>query len=175
MSATTFTSRLERIDSDLWQHLFYVPDDIAEQFIEGDNRRVICTIKGLKPYSCALMYGNDGKYILVNGERRKKLGLVPGEVIEVTLEKDTSEFGMDMSEEFREVLYQSDEAREVFMSLTRGRQRTLIYWADNVKSPEIKIRRALVLMEHLAESRGELDFKLLNVKIKEANQQAKLH
>ena len=51
----------------------------------------------------------------------------------ITLEKDNSNLGMDVSSEFLEVLSQYEEASEFFELLTPGKKRTLIYWADNVK------------------------------------------
>lgn len=175
MSLASFTTRLEKIDSELWQYLIRVPDGVAAPFVSGSDRRVICTIKGLPPFHCALMHdGSGGFFILLNQQRRKALGLVLGEAVEAALEKDTSDFGMPMSDEFREVLSQDDEARNIFLALTAGKQRTLIYWADSVKSPDIKIRRALVLMDHLRQTQGGLDYRVLNAQLKEANRLAKL-
>lgn len=114
-----------------------------------------------------------GYFINVNNERRKKLGLLLGELVEVHLEKDRSEYGMPMSDELREVFNQEEEASKIFHSLTAGKQRSLIYWTDNVKSSQIKIRRALVLVNHLLANKDNLDFKTLNAELKEANQRAK--
>jgi len=72
------------------------------------------------------------------------------------------------------VLDQNSEADTVFHAFTKGKQRTLIYWTNNVKSSDIRIRRALVMTDHLVNQRGNIDFKLLNVEMKTANQAAKL-
>ncbi|MBI1286215.1 MAG: DUF1905 domain-containing protein [Flavobacteriales bacterium] len=170
-----FTTQLAKDDnSDLYHWFFSVPNEIAVQLIEGNDRRVVTTVNGAVKYHCAI-YGDGmgGHRILLNSERVKKLGLVRGETISVELEKDRSEYGVPMSEELREVLDQNPEADELFHKLTKGTQRTLIYWSDNVKSSEIKIRRAIVMTDHLVTQNGKPDFKLLNVAIKEANQAAK--
>ena len=75
-----------------------------------------------------------------------------------------------MIEELSEVLHQEQEGSRWFEKLTPGKQRTLIHWSDNVKNPEIRIKRALVLVRHLVMQRGEVDFKLLNEQMKEENQ-----
>ncbi|MCF8278626.1 MAG: YdeI/OmpD-associated family protein [Flavobacteriales bacterium] len=170
-----FTTQLAKDDnSDLYHWFFSVPNEVAEPFIEGNDRRVITKVNGTVKYHCAI-YGDGagGFRILLNSERVKKLRLVRGETITVELEKDRSEYGVPMSEELREVLDQNPEADELFHRLTKGAQRTLIYWSDNVKSSDIKIRRAIVMTDHLVNQGGKPDFKLLNVEMKEANQAAK--
>ncbi|MBP9150945.1 MAG: DUF1905 domain-containing protein [Flavobacteriales bacterium] len=171
----TFSTQLNKDDnSDLYHWFFSVPSEVAESFIEGNDRRVVTKVNGEVKYHCAIYGDGMGGYrILLNRERCKKLGLVRGETISVELEKDTSEYGVPMSEELREVLDQNTEADELFHKLTKGTQRTLIYWSDNVKSSEIKIRRAMVMTDHLVNHGGKPDFKLLNVEMKAANQAAK--
>lgn len=147
----------------------------AEQFIEGVDRRVICTLPDGDHFHCALFASKQGGYnILLNKQRRDRLGLRAGSVFDIELEKDMTKYGTAMSDEFAVVLEQDQEGSAIFHRLTPGKQRTLIYFSDNVKSSDIKIRRALVVMRHLVESQGELDYKRLNVMVKEANQSAKL-
>lgn len=110
---------------------------------------------------------------MLNKQRCKQLGLVRDETISVELEKDRSEYGVPMEEELREVLDQNPEADQIFHSLTKGIQRTLIYWVNNVKSSEIKIRRALVMTDHIVSQNGKPDYKILNEEMKIANQAAK--
>lgn len=171
----TFSTQLNKDDnSDLYHWFFSVPSEIAESLIVGNNRRVVTTVNSTVKYHCAVFGDGMGGYrILLNRERCKKLGLVRGETIHVELQKDTSEYGVPMSEELREVLDQNPAADDLFHKLTKGTQRTLIYWSDNVKSSDIKIRRAIVLTNHLVNQNGKPDFKLMNVEMKEANQAAK--
>lgn len=170
-----FTSKLDKDDhSDLYHWFFQVPNEVAEQLIEGTDRRVVTKVNEVVKYHCAIYGDGLGGYrILLNRERSKKLGLVRGETIRVELAKDRSEYGVDMSEELREVLDQRPLADALFHKLTKGAQRTLIYWSDNVKSSEIKIRRALVMTEHLENQHGKPDFRLMNEEMKVANRAAK--
>lgn len=171
----TFSTQLAKDDnSDLYHWFFPVPNEVAEQFIEGNDRRVITKVNGAVKYHCAIYGdGSGGFRILLNRERVKKLGLVRGETITVELEKDRTEYGVPMSEELREVLDQNPEADRLFHEMTKGTQRTLIYWSDNVKSSEIRIRRAIVMTEHIVAQGGKVDYKLLNEEMKAANQAAK--
>ena len=170
-----FKSHLDKEgESDIYHWFFPVSKEIAEQFIDGTDRRVVCTVNSTVKYHCAIhSFGEKGYRIMLNRERCKKLGLVRGEEIEVELEKDRSEYGVPIGEDLREVLDQNPEADKIFHSFTKGMQRTLIYWVNNVKSSDIKIRRALVMTDHLVAQGGKPDYKLLNVEIKAANQTAK--
>lgn len=170
-----FTSQLDKADnSDIYHWFFSVPTEIAETLIDGVDRRVITKVNGVVKYHCAIHADGTGGYrIMLNRERCKKLGLVRGETINVELKKDTSEYGVPIGEELREVLDQNPEADKIFHSFTKGKQRTLIYWTNNVKSPDIRIRRALVMTDHLVNQQGKVDFKRLNVEMKAANQAAK--
>ncbi len=169
-----FQTKLEQIGSELWENIFRVENSIAEQFISGDDKRVICTVNGLVRYHAALLHDGMGGYMmLLNQARRKQLGVRAGDLLTIQLEKDTSEYGMPMSDELREVLDQDSDADILFHRLTPGKQRTLIHWADNVKNPDIRIRRALVMTAHLTARQGGIDFKELNEELKEANRAAR--
>ncbi|MDP6908559.1 MAG: DUF1905 domain-containing protein [Flavobacteriales bacterium] len=169
-----FTSQLNKGNTNIYHWFFAVPKEVAEAFIEGTNRRVVATVNNTLQYHCAIHADGVGGYrMMLNRERCRKLGIIRGETIHVEVEKDRSEYGIPMSDELREVLDQNAEADRIFHSFTKGMQRTLIYWSDNVKSSDIKIRRTLVMTDHLVAQNGKPDYKLLNVEMKAANQVAK--
>lgn len=167
-------STIEDFNNKLWRHHFVVPTEIAKQFIEGDNRRVICTIMDGHKMNCALMAAEGYWFILLNKGIRTKCGLDTGDKITVQLEKDRSEYGMEMPEEMLVVMDQDETGTRYFKSLTMGKQRSLLYIINQVKNPDSRINKALAIMDHLTEAQGTLDFKALNVKIKEYNQRSKL-
>jgi hypothetical protein len=170
-----FQSKLEKENyHNIYHTFFYVPDNVVSSVLDDTNKRVVCTVNGKVKYHCAIHGDGTGRYrIMLNQQRVKELGLMSGETIEVELQKDTSEYGVEMSEELREVLDQNPDADRIFHAFTKGMQRTLIYWVDNVKSSEIKIRRALVMTDHIINQNGKPDYKQLNAEIKAANQAAK--
>lgn len=160
--------------SELWSNVLPVPNSVAEQLIEGKDRRIICHIEGIRPFHCALLPdGNGSWYVLLNNRRKKELGLTEGEEISVELKKDRSEYGMEMPVELREVLDQDEHADVLFHKLTPGRMRNIIHAVASVKSSEIKIRRALVYAEHLKKNKGKIDFNELGQEMKEANRLAR--
>ena len=163
------TSTLENFHNKLWSYYVPIPKEIGDRFVEGDNRRVLCSINGCDPLHSALMH-KDGEYtIYVNTELKKKLKVEEGDKVEIVLEKDTSEFGIPMPESFQVLLAQDDEGRVYFQSLSMGKQRSLIYIVQKVKNVDSQLAKGLAIMHHLKEAKGNLDFKRLNVLIKEYN------
>src|SRR5690606_41082564 len=110
-----FTAVIEKFDSYLWGFHFVVTADIARVFINGNDRRVICTLNERLKFPCALMPKGDGAFFVnVNKEIRDKLKLKEGTAVHVMMEKDESEYGLPMPEEFEEVLNQDAEGRAHF-------------------------------------------------------------
>lgn len=167
-----FTSQLQLFENtDLWAYYLPVPGEVAQVFIEGDDRRVWCELEGKHKFQCALMpKGDGGWFVLVNKKIRDKLGLVKEQVVRVVLEKDRSQYGLPVPEELLELLAQDEEGNRLFHALTIGKQRNLIYLNGQVKSPDLRLRRALIIVNHLKVNRGAIDFKALYQEIKTANQ-----
>ncbi|MDN4164244.1 DUF1905 domain-containing protein [Cytophagales bacterium LB-30] len=169
-----FHSSLENFHSNLWHHHIPVPDAIAVQLIEGDNRRVIITLNGSITWQAALMKSESYWFVLINKENLTKLGAKEGTKIEVQLEKDRTEYGLPITDEMQTLMEQDEEGAAYFRQLTMGKQRSLIYIAGQVKNTHSRLNRALAIFHHLKEYNGRLDFKILNETIKAYNQQNKL-
>ncbi len=166
----SFQTVLDKVNSSLgWNYHILVADDIAQEFIDKD-RRVICTVNGVKKLHSALMPDGSGNwFIFMNQKIRSELKIKPGDMLQITLEKDKSEYGMEMPEELQELLNQDDEGSMYFHKLTPGKQRTLIYLVLKVKNTDSRINKSLAIVHHLKEFKGVLDFKILNETIKHYN------
>ena len=165
----TFQTTLHDFHSKLFRYYIPVIKEIGERFVDGDNRRILCSINGNQSYQCALMHMEGGFYILVNNQLRKKVGIEEGDQINISIEKDTSEFGHEVPESFEALLSQDDEGRSYFEALTMGKQRSLIYLVKKVKNVDSQIAKGLAIMHQLKEGHGVIDFKRLNELIKEYN------
>lgn len=163
-----FTSVIEESTNKLWGSHFAVPDLIARSLTDGDDRRVVCLLNGKIEYQCALLPRGDGSFlIMVNKKTRDKLGLKPGSGVEVALRKDESEYGLPMPEELAELLRQDEEGNRLFHALTPGKLRTLLYIAGQPKNSEIRLRRALNIVEHLKKNGGKINYRQLNEEMRE--------
>lgn len=166
-----FKSRLVSLSSQVWAFGFFIPDQISNTLLTNQEKRVICTINDCVTYQCALMPGGDqGYFINVNRNHQKQLGVKEGEMLNIKLEPDKSEYGLPVAEELAELLKLDDDGSRVFHQLSAGKQRTLIHLIGVPKSSEIRMRRAITVLDYLKDVNGKLDFKELNIAIKLSNQ-----
>ena len=158
-----------KFESDAWSYYVAIPKSKGDQFIEGDDRRIICTINDAPPIHSALMPKGDVYSIYVKKELMRKNGLNEGDEVNVCLEKDRSEYGIPMPESFQVLLNQDTDGSDYFHALTPGKQRLLIQIVSKVKNVDSQLAKGLAIMHHLKEAKGLLDFKRLNEVIKEYN------
>ncbi|SNT13440.1 protein of unknown function [Ekhidna lutea] len=165
----TLSAPILKFESELWSYYVPIPKELGHSLIDGENRRVKCTINSGEPIYTALMHKGDVFSIYVKTDFLKKNGLSEGDEVKVALEKDASEYGMPVPESFQALMDQDDEGLKFFKQLTMGKQRSLIHIVGKVKNVNSQIAKGLAIMHHLKEEKGELDFKRLNVLIKEYN------
>ncbi len=158
-----FAARIEKFDGKLWYFYVVVPRVHAEPFMNEKNKRVLCSINGSDMFQCALMPNGKGDFFInINKERRNKLDINLGDYVSVQLAKDESKYGLPMPDSFKELLSQDAEGNRLFHELTPGKQRNLLYIVGKVKSVDIQIRKGLVILQHLKDQGGTIDFRQLN-------------
>jgi len=163
------TSTLQKFDSELWGHHFPVSDKVARKFIRGNNRRIRCKINNSVEIQCALMPNHGDWFILANKKVRDQLGIHVGDKVSLEISVDDSEYGHALPESFQMILDQDPEGEKVFHSLTKGKQRSLVYLVTKVKNVDSQIAKGLAIMHHMKECEGHVDFKRLNELIKYYN------
>lgn len=162
MKFTAFLSVFEE-NSLSWEKHIPIPDVVFVEMIKiATDKRIVCTINNSLSYHCAMMPKGTFHYILVNNETCKKLKLQVNDKVEVEIVKDDSKYGINISEEFEEVLFSDPEGSLLFHQLTAGKQRSLIHIINKVKKSQTKIEKSFVLLEHLKRQKGVLDFRTLN-------------
>jgi Bacteriocin-protection, YdeI or OmpD-Associated/Domain of unknown function (DUF1905) len=163
-----FTSVLESSDNKLWGAHFVIPGDVFEALkIVAKDKRVVCKLNQVIEYQCAMLsFGSDKIVISVNKANQKKLKLMVGSQVEVSLKPDDSEYGLPIPEEFEEVLEQDEVGAKYFHSLTPGKKRTLLYTINQPKSSEGKIQRGLCILDHLVTFEGKIEYKHLAESLK---------
>lgn len=171
----TYTAKVHRFRDEslasLWSYHLLVPAEVAEPFLQGDDRRVVITYPSGLKQQCALMPRGEGDcFIFLNQKLRKTLSLEPDDEITIRIEADTSKYGLPVPEELEVLLDQDEEGSQFFHQLTPGKQRTLIHWVGSVKNPDKRLTRAVVMINHVKGMRGNVDFKQLNEALKGVNQ-----
>jgi hypothetical protein len=166
--ATKFTALLDSSGNGSGWHFISVSREIGERFpaLDGKSRRVVCTLNGREQFQCALMPSGGEFYIMVNKEVRTRLQIYSGNNVQVSLRLDDSRYGMAMPEELEEVLHQDPEGDELFHALTPGKQRSLIWQVSKGKNVDLRIHRALIIMQHLKDNEGRIDGEKLHNEMK---------
>jgi hypothetical protein len=162
-----FQGQLNKDPDQLYYNHILVPNEITDQLLKVKEKRILCQIDDHKPFHAGLISNGKGQYfIIINKNKIKKYKLQPGKPCTVLITKDESQYGMNLPEEMAELFNQDPEGSDYFHNLTPGKQRGLLYIVDKVKSPRIRLIKALIIMEHLKEQRGILDYKVLNQDLK---------
>jgi hypothetical protein len=166
-SPVSFTTKLDRFNSNIWHFHFVVPAKTAKKFIDGNNRRVICTLNNTETFQTALMHLGDGNFFInVNKKLRDKLKIKDGNDVHVSLQKDESEYGIPVPEELLELLKMDEEGDQLFHALTIGKQRTMLHFIAIPKNMDLRIRRAICVVEHLKSHHGKIVYKELMEAVK---------
>lgn len=153
MNSVQFKTYIDQLDYLLNVHYLEVPKEIVDD-LGGLNNRLICTINEKLSFQCGLVALGEGKgYISINNSRMKKLKLKKGDEIDVQLVKDKSKYGVPVPEEFEELMLQDDEGRRRFEMLPPGKKRYIINYVGSVKSSNLRIERAIMLIENLKKTK----------------------
>jgi len=76
---------------------------------------------------------------------------------------------MPLPDELKTAWELNPEGYAIFHTLTMGKQRSIVHIIGTPKSSEIRINKALTILEYLKTVNGNLDFKELNEAFKLAN------
>jgi len=83
-----FDSEIMRLEGKIKWNVFYFPYPVAEHFGSKGNIPVCVTVDGYA-FDHMLLPSKNGHYLVYNEFIRRAVGKQPGDVLHVTLEKDT--------------------------------------------------------------------------------------
>ncbi len=133
-------------------HSLVIPEHIAAPFIEQNHKRVML-IAFYKDNSLTFhgaLHKVKGRYMISFGKRyQKDLGVSASSFFELQLFEDTTEYGVEMPEEFQAVLDSDPEAADIFSSFSDGKKRTLIYFVLRFKNSQTRIDKSLIIAENI--------------------------
>jgi len=163
-----FKAKLEQISSSVWGQVIIVPEKYVQQLLADDSKRIVVKVNNDFTFQAALMPAGKGRYFVNFSKRNaKKNGWIEGQMLDIELSKDKSKYGLPMPEEFQEMLYQDLEGDRLFHALTPGKQRSLLHIIGIPKSQDIRIRKSLIILNHLKSNGGKLDNRKLYQDFKE--------
>jgi hypothetical protein len=163
----SFQSEIFHLKS-LKLHYIEIEEEILQKTVSEDEKnlykqRFIIKINDSESWQAGVVALGNGKgYITVKTAFLKKHRLQLGDIVDVHLEKDESEFGMEFSAELKEVLFQDPEGERRFNLLPKGKQRYIIYYVNQVKSSQKRVERSLLLIGNLKRTQvGKEEFRFL--------------
>ncbi len=155
-----FTANISRFEASttFWTSIIIIPDYIFQEMILlSPDKRIICTLNNSLTFQCGMLPKNPYHYIMLSRERIKTLNLDINDELLVEIIPDKSEFGIEISEEFQEVLFSDPDGQMLFEKLTPGKKRSVIYLISKTKNPQLRIEKAFVVLEHLKRNKGKFD------------------
>jgi hypothetical protein len=146
-----FESKLERLPGKGGVFYITVPNEIAQQYVEGRRpARIRCLLNGAVEFQCAIRpQGGGGFYINVGAPLRQQGKFVLGQKLSAEVCEDDSEFGRDMPEELIELLEMDQQGKELFLASLPSLQRAIIHYISGAKSIQIRIDRAIMMNDRL--------------------------
>lgn len=149
-SKVKFQSTVNKLEH-LSGHYLHVPAQVVKKIGGITKQRWVCMVNGIS-WQCGIVGHKQGSgYIILNQKLMKKGGLKVGLSVRVELQADKSKFGMTMPVELKEVLAQDKEGKSRFEALVAGKSRYIIYYVNQVKSPQLRLERALRCISNLKE------------------------
>ncbi len=138
-----------------------IPKTMVEQ-MGGLRTRLLCSVNGFEEFHCGLVAFGEGRgYISINKKRLKMFGAALGAEVTLELRHDHSKYGMEMPEELEALLEQEPEGAKLFDALSDGKKRYIIHYVGSVKSSQLKIDRAIMLINNLKTMGDKFDFRHL--------------
>lgn len=143
-------------------HYLEIPQEVVQQ-LGTLKQRLHCTVNAKVKFQCGLMALGEGKaYISISKKRMQELGVKLEDTVTVKLEKDDSTYGTEMPAEMEELLRQDEEGNRRFLLLKPGMQRYMLNHVGAVKSVQLRVDRAITLIENLKKlPEGKEDFRAM--------------
>jgi hypothetical protein len=148
-ASVTFLAHLEHVDGPMVHHTIIIPEEVAEQFVTGKGSvRILCKIGDKPEFPCALIPRHGRHVVIASLKLIKENNLFLGSTFQMTISTDPGN-GLDLPEEFSEVLAQDEFAYQAFLALKDGGKRGYIYYIRQAKSIETRIKRSFEIAEKL--------------------------
>ncbi|WP_069661301.1 YdeI/OmpD-associated family protein [Arcticibacter eurypsychrophilus] len=140
-----FQAVLQPVEGSMVHHVIPVPLDVCTLFRENKGAiRILCSIKGLEEFPCALNPREDRYVIMASKQLIKKHKLLTDVPFVVSIRSDLND-GLEIPDELLEVLNQDDHFRSMFDALLPGHKRGILYYIRTAKSVDTRIKRCLDL------------------------------
>jgi len=148
MKTYTFKARIEAATVGDGGACVYFPYDIEKEFGSRGRVPVKATFDGI-PYSGSLVKYSAPQHMLgILKAIREQLGKGPGDMVDVTIQKDESERKVEVPAELEKLL-KKEKLTEVFAGLSYTHQKEYCRWITQAKREETRTSRLAKTAEML--------------------------
>jgi Domain of unknown function (DUF1905) len=117
-----------------------IPAQVVNQFEQKRQTRLLCTIEEKYTFQCGLNHLGDGNFfIIIGSQKMKDIGRKLGDKIRFEIKQDPNPLGVDIPEVLEVVLEQDEELKGIFENLSMGKQRSVIFAIQKIKSIDKQI------------------------------------
>jgi len=154
MSRILFETSIDYL-STLRLHYLLIPSEILLKLNKGEekgkfNQRVIVLVNETIEWQGGIVALSDGDgYIAFSSARMKKISVERYDEVKVEIKLDNSEYGHEFPAELEELFKQDPQAKERFELMTKGKQRTIIYYILQAKSSDKRLERCMLYINNL--------------------------
>lgn len=126
-----------------------VPAEVLAALGGKATKRVIATIRGQALRLGLLPLEGGGRYLMLNKDVCKAVGIALGQELEISLEPDPDPDHVDLPDELAEALAAWPEADTAFHNYSGAHRRAMARLVAEAKQPATRARRAITLVERL--------------------------
>jgi Domain of unknown function (DUF1905)/Bacteriocin-protection, YdeI or OmpD-Associated len=117
-----------------------IPAEVVNQFEQKRQTRLLCTIEEKYTFQCGLNHLGDGNFfIIIGSQKMKDIGRKLGDKIRFEIKQDPNPLGVDIPEVLEAMLEQDDALKSIFENLSLGKQRSVIFAIQKIKSIDKQI------------------------------------
>lgn len=126
----------------------FFPYDVEKEFGTRGRVPVKATFDGVPYTGSMIKYGAPQHMLGILKNIREQIGKAPGDVIEVTVERDDAKRTVEVPPDFEKLL-KEEEVRAAFDKLSYTHQKEYVRWVTTAKREETRARRIAKSVELL--------------------------
>ncbi len=129
-----------------------LPFDVEKVFGSRARVPVRFSIKGYESRSSIFPMGEGKHYMVINKTVRTATGIKGGDIVTITMERDTEPRVVDLPKDFAKALRANPAAKSAWKKLSYSHQREYVEAIEEAKKPETRLRRIEKALTQLSAS-----------------------
>ena len=163
---------LRTVTSQNWAEGLVLPPAAAARIqSEIDGTRLDVLVNDQHRMRCALIKVGGEHFLYLSQEKRRAWDIHPGDTVDLLIQADKSRYGIELPEEWAEMMSLDPETDRRFHALSPGVQRNLLHRIGSAKRVETRVRRAVLIADYLRDHGEAFDYQELAAYTKQWNRE----